>query len=87
MELNDNGMTKCVIGTKYSHSTLKSMTKDELIELLEVVQHNCERVMKALDMACEKLDDLSYESKMYYDGYYQTKEEWKAEFLSEVGIE
>lgn len=101
MELNDNGMPKCVIGTKYSHSTLKSMTKDELIELLGIAQHNyecvnesefnikqyAEKLDKALDEACEKLDDLSYESKMYYDGYYQTKEEWKTEFLTEVGIE
>lgn len=44
MELNDNGMPKCVIGTKYSHSTLKSMTKDELIELLGIAQHNYECV-------------------------------------------
>ena len=72
--------------TFYFPNKLKSMTKDELIELLEVVQHNYERATEALDKACEKLDDLSYESKMYYDGYYQTKEEWRAEFLAEVGI-
>ena len=75
-----------VTDTNYSHSKLKLMTKDELIELLEVVQHNYERTTEAIDKACKKLDDLSYESKMYYDGYYQTKEEWRAEFLAKVGI-
>ena len=65
---------------------VKSMTKDELIELLEVIQHNYDRATEALNKACEKLDDLSHESKMYYDGYYQTKEEWRSEFLAEVGI-
>ena len=40
--LNKNGMPESVIGTKKSYSTLKAMTKDELIELLGIAQHNYE---------------------------------------------
>ena len=66
--LNKNGESSSVIGTIYSYSTLKSMTKDELIELLDIAQHNYEcvneslfnlsqyakKLDKALDEACEK---------------------------------
>ena len=69
MVLNKNGMPESVIGTKKSYSTLKSMTKDELIELLDIAQHNyesvnerlfnltqyAEKLDKALDKACEEL--------------------------------
>ena len=72
MELNKNGMSKYVIGTKKSYSTLKSMTKDELIELLGIAQHNyecvnesefimkryAEKLDRALDKACEQISDL-----------------------------
>ena len=65
--LNKNGMPESVIGTKKSYSTLKAMTKDELIELLGIAQHNYECVNEilfntnkhavkldnALDKACE----------------------------------
>ena len=67
--LNKNGEPSSVIGTIYSYSTLKSMTKDELIDLLGIAQHNyecsqngiynitkyAEKLDKALDKACEKL--------------------------------
>ena len=39
---NKNGDSSSVIGTIYSYSTLKSMTKDELIDLLRIAQHNYE---------------------------------------------
>lgn len=69
MVLNKNGMPESVIGTKKSYSTLKSMTKDALIELLKIAQHNYEcvnesefnikqyakKLDKALDKACEEL--------------------------------
>ena len=42
MILNKNNVPMYVIGTKYSDSTLKSMTKDALIELLKIAQHNYE---------------------------------------------
>lgn len=68
--LNKNGESSSVIGTIYSYSTLKSMTKDELIELLGIAQHNYECVNEtlfninkhavkldnALDKACEWID-------------------------------
>ena len=67
--LNKNSMPESVIGSKKSYSTLKAMTKDELIELLGIAQHNyecvnesyfimkryAEKLDKALDRACEKL--------------------------------
>lgn len=70
MELNKNGDPYYVIGTKYSYNTLKSMTKDRLIELLYIAQHNYECVSessynvrqyakkldKALDKACYELE-------------------------------
>lgn len=72
MELNKIGMSKYVIGAKRSQSTLKSMTKDRLIECLDVAQHNyecaseymynlsqyAEKLDKALDEACKMLSDL-----------------------------
>ena len=70
MELNKNGDPYYVIGTKYSYNTLKSMTKDRLIELLYIAQHNYEcisessynvrqyakKLDKALDRACYELE-------------------------------
>ena len=67
MVLNKNGMPEFVIGSKKSYSTLKAMTKDELIELLKIAQHNyecvneslfnitqhAEKLDKALDKVCE----------------------------------
>ena len=70
--LNKNGESSSVIGTIYSYSTLKSMTKDELIDLLGIAQHNyecsqngiynitkyAEKLDKALDKACELISEL-----------------------------
>ena len=70
MELNENGMLKYVTGTKISRSTLRSMTKDKLIDLLDIAQHNyecvnesefnikqyAEKLDKALDEACLLLE-------------------------------
>ena len=69
MILNKNGTPKYVIGSKKSNSTLKAMTKDELIDLLGIAQHNYEcvnetefnikqyakKLDRALDKACELL--------------------------------
>ena len=73
MVLNKNGMPESVIGKKYSYNTLKSMKKDELIELLKIAQHNyecvnerlfnatqyAEKLDEALDKACELISDYS----------------------------
>lgn len=70
MNLNKNYMSKYVIGKEYSYGTLKSMTKDELIEHLDIAQHNyevvnerlfnvtqyAEKLEKALDLACKELE-------------------------------
>ena len=67
--LNKNGEPSSVIGTIYSYGTLKSMTKDDLIDLLRIAQHNYEysqngiynitkyakKLDKALDRACEEI--------------------------------
>ena len=58
--LNKNGEPSSVIGTIYSYSTLKSMTKDELIDLLGIAQHNYECVNESLfniTQYAEKLDE------------------------------
>lgn len=71
--LNKNGDSSSVIGTIYSYSTLKSMTKDELIDLLGIAQHNYEcsqngiynitKYAKKLDKALDKACDLLEKSK------------------------
>ena len=72
MRLNKNGMPESVIGSKKSYSTLKAMTKDELIELLGIAQHNydcvnesefnikqyAEKLDEALDVVCELLSEF-----------------------------
>lgn len=69
MVLNKSGEPYYVLGKKFSNSTLKSMTKDKLIECLDVAQHNYEcsqngiynitkyakKLDKALDRACEEI--------------------------------
>ena len=78
--LNKNGDSSSAIGTIYSYSTLKSMTKDDLIDLLRIAQHNYEcsqngiyniteyakKLDKALDKACECLANYEpiYEYKL-----------------------
>ena len=72
-KLNKNNMPMCVTSTKYSDSTLKSMTKDALIELLKIAQHNYEcsqnviynitKYAKKLDKALDKACDLLEKSK------------------------
>lgn len=73
MILNKSGEPYYVLGKKFSNSTLKSMTKDKLIECLDVAQHNyewvnerlfnathyAEKLDEALDKACELLSDYS----------------------------
>lgn len=70
MNLNENNMSKYVIGKKYSYGTLKSMPKDELIKHLDIAQHNyecvnarlfnlrqyVEKLDKALYIACQELE-------------------------------
>ena len=70
MILNKNNVQMYVIGTKYSDSTLKSMTKDALVELLKIAQYNyectneclfnirqyTEKLNNALDKACDLLE-------------------------------
>ena len=71
--LNKNGDSSSVIGTIYSYSTLKSMTKDDLIDLLNIAQCNyevaqnrifnvtkyVEKLDKALDRACDTLTNYN----------------------------
>ena len=72
MELNRNNELKYVTGRHYSHNALMRMSKGDLIELLEIVQHNyeavnyrlstltnnLERLDKALLKSCEELHAL-----------------------------
>lgn len=72
-ELNQNGELKYVLGFKYSYSTLMRFTKADLIELLNIAQHNyecsqnrifnvtkyAEKLDKALERACEILTERS----------------------------
>ena len=73
MILNKSGEFFYVLGKKYSNSTLKSMTKDKLIECLDIAQHNygnvnerlfdliqrAEKLDKALDEACKYIEYYS----------------------------
>ena len=82
-KLNKNNMPVYVTGTKYSDSTLKSMTKDELIDLLGIAQHNYEcsqngiynitkyakKLDKALDKALDIIMDLNDCTNIYADKY------------------
>ena len=58
--LNKNGEPSSVIGTIYSYNTLKSITKDDLIDLLNIAQCNYEvaqnRIFNVTKYA-EKLDE------------------------------
>ena len=79
MELNENNMSKYVIGSNYSYSYLISMTKYYLIDLLGIAQSNyeivnerlfnvnqyAEKLDKALDKACIMLD-YALKDKHYY---------------------
>lgn len=81
--LNKNGEPSSVIGTIYSYSTLKSMTKDDLIDLLRIAQHNYEcsqngiynitkyakKLDKALDKALNIIMDLNDCTNIYADEY------------------
>lgn len=72
MILNKSGEPYYVLGKKFSNSTLKSMTKDKLIECLDIAQHNyewvnerlfnatqyAEKLDEALDKACEMISEL-----------------------------
>ena len=83
MVLNKNGMPESVIGTKKSYNTLKSMTKDALIELLKIAQHNYECVNESfynLRQYEEKLDKALDEA---YEKIGEPEKCWK-EFLQEA---
>ena len=83
MVLNKNGMPEFVIGSKKSYSTLKAMTKDELIELLKIAQHNYECVNESfynLRQYAEKLDRALDEA---YEKIGEPEKCWK-EFLQEA---
>ena len=81
--LNKNGMPESVIGTKKSYSTLKAITKDELIELLGIAQHNYEcvneclfntrkyavKLDKALDKVLNIIIDLNECTNIHADKY------------------
>lgn len=70
MKLNKNNYLYYAIGKKYSYSSLKAMSKDDLIGYLNVAQHNyeivnerlfdliqhAERLYRALDKACDLLE-------------------------------
>ena len=78
MNLNENNMSKHVIGKEYSYGTLKSMTKDELIKYLDIAQHNyevvnerlfnitqyAEKLGQALDKACELLESATEDGQL-----------------------
>ena len=78
MNLNKNYMSKYVIGKEYSYGTLKSMSKDTLIELLNTAQHNyecvnerlfnlgqyAEKLDQALDKACELLESATEDEQL-----------------------
>lgn len=73
MILNKSCEPYYVLGKKFSNSTLKSMTKDKLIECLDIAQHNyewvnerlfnatqyAEKLDEALDKACELISEYS----------------------------
>ena len=73
MILNKNNMQLYATCTNYSDSTLKSMTKDKLLEYLDIAQHNYEcaneslynirQYAKKLDKALDKACDLLEKSK------------------------
>ena len=81
--LNKNGEPSSVIGTIYSYNTLKSMTKDDLIDLLRIAQHNYEcsqngiynitkyakKLDKALDKALTIIIDLNECTNIHADKY------------------
>ena len=48
MKLNKNNYLYYAIGKKYSYSSLKAMSKDDLIGYLDVAQHNYEIVNERL---------------------------------------
>lgn len=83
MELNKNNEPKYATGKKYSYNTLKSMKKDELIELLDIAQHNYECVNEGLyniSQYAKKLDNALNEA---YEKTGEPEKYWK-EFLKEA---
>ena len=83
MVLNKSGEPYYVLGKKFSNSTLKSMTKDKLIELLGIAQHNYECVNESLfniTQYAEKLDKALDEA---YEKIGEPEKCWK-EFLQEA---
>lgn len=73
MKLNKNNYPYYAIGKKCSYSSLKAMTKDDLIDYLDTAQHNyecaneslyhirqyAEKLDRALDEACKFIEYYS----------------------------
>lgn len=58
----------------YSYKSLSSYPKDELIAMIWQYRDYIEKLEKALDIACEKLESYDRFSNCYV---YVKKEEWK----------
>lgn len=100
MLLNKNDMPESVIGSRKSYSTLKSKTKDELIELLDLAQHNYEcvneclfntkeyavKLDKAFDKACEELDNMSFLLSTEEVRTYYSKNDWREILMTDTQI-
>ena len=81
IELNKNQEPKYVTSKQYSYSALMRMTKDELIDLLKIAQHNyegvnerlfnsstyLEKLDKALDKACELIAEAVNQDCTIFD--------------------
>ena len=83
MVLNKNGEPESVIGKKYSYNTLKSMKKDELIELLKIAQHNYECVNESLFNIAQYAKKLDKALDEAYKKIGEPEKCWK-EFLQEA---
>ena len=83
MVLNKNGEPESVIGKKYSYNTLKSMKKDELIELLKIAQHNYECSQNGIYNITKYAKKLDRALDEAYKKIGEPEKCWK-EFLQEA---
>lgn len=97
MKLNKNNYPYYAIGKKCSYSSLKAMSKDDLIDYLDTAQHNyecaneslyylrqyAEKLDKALDRACLALVAKDNALSMFMPTENVIKEEWR-EYLMKV---
>lgn len=82
----------------HADSTLKSMTKDELVSYIHMLYHNwgvvdeglcngidySRKLDKALDEACEELEDFDITFNNADFENVRTKEQWKEELMKDV---